>query len=67
MWVAVLTMLGYGILYLFGQLRDALRAWKIEKAKVAMELEKMKVNHPKSIHGKQYFPRIATQCPIAVL
>ncbi|KAG8448997.1 hypothetical protein GDO86_015890 [Hymenochirus boettgeri] len=35
--VAVLTYMGYGILTLFGYLRDFLRAWKIEKCHIATE------------------------------
>ncbi|XP_053553337.1 serine palmitoyltransferase 2 [Bombina bombina] len=37
MLVAVLTYMGYGILTLFGYLRDFLRAWKIEKCHNATE------------------------------
>uniref|UniRef100_A0A8C5WHZ6 serine C-palmitoyltransferase n=1 Tax=Leptobrachium leishanense TaxID=445787 RepID=A0A8C5WHZ6_9ANUR len=37
MFVAVLTYMGYGILTLFGYLRDFLRAWKIEKCHNATE------------------------------
>ncbi|XP_076874265.1 serine palmitoyltransferase 2b isoform X2 [Brachyhypopomus gauderio] len=40
--VAVLTYMGYGILTLFGYLRDFLRHWKIEKCRVASEREKHK-------------------------
>ncbi|KAG8562017.1 hypothetical protein GDO81_015560 [Engystomops pustulosus] len=39
MLVAVLTYMGYGILTLFGYLRDFLRAWKIEKCHNATERE----------------------------
>ncbi|OCT68193.1 serine palmitoyltransferase 2 isoform X2 [Xenopus laevis] len=35
--VAVLTYMGYGILTLFGYLRDFLRSWKIEKCHIATE------------------------------
>lgn len=40
--VAVLTYMGYGILTLFGYLRDFLREWKIEKCHHATEREEQK-------------------------
>ncbi|KAM4662252.1 serine palmitoyltransferase 2 isoform 1-T6 [Discoglossus pictus] len=40
--VAVLTYMGYGILTLFGYLRDFLRAWKIEKCHNATERDEQK-------------------------
>ncbi|KAM9354457.1 serine palmitoyltransferase 2b [Pholidichthys leucotaenia] len=40
--VAVLTYLGYGILTIFGYLRDFLRHWNIEKCHVAREREEQK-------------------------
>uniref|UniRef100_A0A4W4GV00 serine C-palmitoyltransferase n=1 Tax=Electrophorus electricus TaxID=8005 RepID=A0A4W4GV00_ELEEL len=40
--VAVLTYMGYGILTLFGYLRDFLRHWKIEKCRVASERDEQK-------------------------
>uniref|UniRef100_A0AAY4E2C5 Aminotransferase class I/classII large domain-containing protein n=1 Tax=Denticeps clupeoides TaxID=299321 RepID=A0AAY4E2C5_9TELE len=40
--VAVLTYMGYGILTIFGYLRDFLRDWKIEKCHVAREREEQK-------------------------
>lgn len=43
MLVAVLTYMGYGILTLFGYLRDFLRAWKIEKCHNATERQEQKV------------------------
>lgn len=43
MLVAVLTYMGYGILTLFGYMRDFLRAWKIEKCHNATEREEQKV------------------------
>ncbi|XP_063296572.1 serine palmitoyltransferase 2 [Pelobates fuscus] len=42
MFVAVLTYMGYGILTLFGYLRDFLRAWKIEKCHNATERDDQK-------------------------
>ncbi|XP_078090506.1 serine palmitoyltransferase 2 [Mustelus asterias] len=42
MFVAVLTYMGYGILTLFGYLRDFLREWKIEKCPHATEREEQK-------------------------
>lgn len=44
MLVAVLTYMGYGILTIFGYLRDFLRQWKIEKCHIAREREEQKVN-----------------------
>lgn len=43
MLVAVLTYVGYGILTLFGYLRDFLRHWKIERCHIAREREEQKV------------------------
>ncbi|XP_049446092.1 serine palmitoyltransferase 2b [Epinephelus fuscoguttatus] len=40
--VAVLTYMGYGILTVFGYLRDFLRHWSIEKCHVAREKEEQK-------------------------
>ncbi|KAJ1104755.1 hypothetical protein NDU88_002164 [Pleurodeles waltl] len=42
MLVAVLTYMGYGILTLFGYLRDFMRAWKIEMCHNATEREEQK-------------------------
>ncbi|XP_030636531.1 serine palmitoyltransferase 2 [Chanos chanos] len=42
MFVAVLTYMGYGILTIFGYLRDFLRDWKIEKCHIAREREQQK-------------------------
>ncbi|KAB5562619.1 hypothetical protein PHYPO_G00020010 [Pangasianodon hypophthalmus] len=42
MLVAVLTYMGYGILTIFGYLRDFLRQWKIEKCHIAREREEQK-------------------------
>ena len=41
--VAVLTYVGYGILTIFGYLRDFLRHWGMEKCHVAREREEQKV------------------------
>lgn len=41
--VAVLTYMGYGILTIFGYLRDFLRHWNVEKCHVAREREEQKV------------------------
>lgn len=43
MLVAVLTYVGYGVLTLFGYLRDFLRQWKIEKCHNATERDEQKV------------------------
>ncbi|TRY86585.1 hypothetical protein DNTS_018580 [Danionella cerebrum] len=40
--VAVLTYVGYGILTIFGYLRDFLRGWKFEKCHLAREREEQK-------------------------
>eukprot|EP00075_Anas_platyrhynchos_P024494 XP_027313747.1 serine palmitoyltransferase 2 isoform X1 [Anas platyrhynchos] len=42
MLVAVLTYVGYGVLTLFGYLRDFMRQWKIEKCQNAIEREEQK-------------------------
>ncbi|KAI4900672.1 hypothetical protein NFI96_029595, partial [Prochilodus magdalenae] len=42
MLVAVLTYMSYGILTIFGYLRDFLRSWKIEKCHIAIEREEQK-------------------------
>uniref|UniRef100_A0A3Q4GT80 Serine palmitoyltransferase, long chain base subunit 2a n=1 Tax=Neolamprologus brichardi TaxID=32507 RepID=A0A3Q4GT80_NEOBR len=42
MMVAVLTYMGYGILTIFGYLRDFLRHWKIERCHIAREKEEQK-------------------------
>ncbi|XP_049319598.1 serine palmitoyltransferase 2 [Astyanax mexicanus] len=42
MLVAVLTYMGYGILTIFGYLRDFMRQWKIEKCHIAREREEQK-------------------------
>ncbi|KAK3537253.1 hypothetical protein QTP70_005482 [Hemibagrus guttatus] len=42
MLVAVLTYMSYGILTIFGYLRDFLRQWKIEKCHIALEREEQK-------------------------
>lgn len=42
MLVAVLTYMGYGILTIFGYLRDFLRHWKIEKCHIAREKEEQR-------------------------
>lgn len=48
MLVAVLTYMGYGILTIFGYLRDFLRHWKIEKCHIAREKEEQKVGDAKT-------------------
>uniref|UniRef100_A0A3P9A8X4 serine C-palmitoyltransferase n=1 Tax=Esox lucius TaxID=8010 RepID=A0A3P9A8X4_ESOLU len=40
--VAVLTYMGYGILTIFGYLRDFLRDWKIERCHIAREREEQR-------------------------
>lgn len=47
MLVAVLTYVGYGVLTLFGYLRDFMRQWKIEKCQNAIEREEQKVKTEK--------------------
>ncbi|KAJ8411794.1 hypothetical protein AAFF_G00154320 [Aldrovandia affinis] len=42
MLVAVLTYMGYGILTIFGYLRDFMREWKIEKCHIAREREEQR-------------------------
>ena len=48
MLVAVLTYMGYGILTIFGYLRDFLRHWKIERCHIAREKEEQKVTEAKA-------------------
>ena len=43
MLVAVLTYMGYGILTVFGYLRDFMRTWKIERCHSSREREEQKV------------------------
>lgn len=45
MYVAVLTYLGFGIVTLFGYLRDFLRAVGLEKCNIAQERQKQKVGY----------------------
>lgn len=51
MLVAVLTYMGYGILTIFGYLRDFLRDWKIEKCHIAREREEQKVSKVEGHHS----------------
>lgn len=43
MYILVLTYVGYGILILFGYLRDFMRSWGLEKCHMAEEREEQKV------------------------
>lgn len=52
MYVAVMTYLGFGIVTLFGYLRDFLRAVGLEKCHVAQEREEQKVGSPRSRHHR---------------
>lgn len=52
MYVAVMTYLGFGIVTLFGYLRDFLRAVGLEKCHVAQEREEQKVGSPRSRHNR---------------
>lgn len=54
MLVAVLTYMGYGILTIFGYLRDFMREWKIEKCHIAREREEQKVNHVCLVEKSKY-------------
>lgn len=49
MLVAVLTYVGYGVLTLFGYLRDFLRHWRIEKCHHATEREEQQVSVRESL------------------
>lgn len=44
MLVAVLTYMGYGVLTVFGYLRDFLRHWKIERCHIGREKEEQTVS-----------------------
>lgn len=62
MLVAVLTYMGYGILTIFGYLRDFLRHWKIERCHIAREKEEQRVRG----HAPSPAPRRVTHiCPVA--
>lgn len=50
MYVAVMTYLGFGIVTLFGYLRDFLRAVGLEKCHVAQERDEQKVGKTYSQH-----------------
>lgn len=62
--VAVLTYMGYGILTIFGYLRDFLRHWNIEKCHVARERDEQRVKYLLfvclvkiiSYHKGQFYP-----------
>ena len=56
--VAVLTYVGYGILTVFGYLRDFLRGWRIESHHVAQEREEQKV-HPSSPPPADFYLSLA--------
>lgn len=54
MYVAVMTYLGFGIVTLFGYLRDFLRAVGLEKCHVAQEREEQKVDSTCNQHNRIY-------------
>eukprot|EP00730_Choanoeca_flexa_P007293 TRINITY_DN12308_c2_g5_i12.p2 TRINITY_DN12308_c2_g5~~TRINITY_DN12308_c2_g5_i12.p2 ORF type:complete len:502 (+),score=122.79 TRINITY_DN12308_c2_g5_i12:2646-4151(+) len=56
-YVAFLTYLNYGILFLFGQLRDTLRAWGLEKSKTPQEHPRMKDFQPLYRNFEAFFTR----------
>lgn len=43
LWISVMTMIGYGILFVFGHIRDFLRKMQWEKSLIPKEAENMKV------------------------
>lgn len=54
MYVAVLTYLGFGIVTLFGYLRDFLRAVGLEKCHVAQERVEQKVGKTSNHHSHMH-------------
>ncbi len=54
MYVAVMTYLGFGIVTLFGYLRDFLRAVGLEKCHLAQEREEQKVGKTCSQHKHRH-------------
>ncbi|CAB1428539.1 unnamed protein product [Pleuronectes platessa] len=67
MLVAVFTYMGYGILTIFGYLRDFLRHWKIEKCNVASEREEQKDFVPlyqdfENFYTRNLYMRIRDNC-----
>ncbi|XP_068609555.1 serine palmitoyltransferase 2-like [Brachionichthys hirsutus] len=55
--VAVLTSMGYGILTIFGHLRDFLRLWNIEKCQMAQERDEQKDFVPLYQDFENFFTR----------
>ncbi|XP_034433121.1 serine palmitoyltransferase 2-like [Hippoglossus hippoglossus] len=67
MLVAVFTYMGYGILTIFGYLRDFLRHWKIERCNVASEREEQKDFVPlyqdfENFYTRNLYMRIRDNC-----
>lgn len=62
MYVAVMTYLGFGIVTLFGYLRDFLRAVGLEKCHVAQEREEQKVGKTSNHHSPRHTVGIRTYC-----
>ncbi|XP_051503219.1 serine palmitoyltransferase 2-like [Myxocyprinus asiaticus] len=67
MLVAVLTYMGYGILTIFGYLRDFMREWKIEKCRIASEREEQKDFVPlyqdfENFYTRNFYMRIRDVC-----
>lgn len=62
MLVAVLTYVGYGILTIFGYLRDFLRHWKIERCHIAREREEQKVSHLETSSSAASRRRVGAHC-----
>lgn len=64
----VFTYLGYGIVTLFGYLRDFLRNWGIEKCNAAVEREEQKVcvNTSRGFCQCLFFYRVFTQMMMCV-
>lgn len=60
MYVAVMTYLGFGIVTLFGYLRDFLRAVGLEKCHVAQERREQKVKRVATT--RRAFIQKCTQC-----
>lgn len=54
MYVAVMTYLGFGIVTLFGYLRDFLRAVGLEKCNIAQERAEQKVGYTCKLYKQAY-------------
>ena len=54
--VAVMTYLGYAVLFIFGHVRDFMRNTNLEETKLAQEHKKMKVCTPTKKKKPRFSP-----------